>query len=234
MELTLESAFSTGGIVGHIAFMLLVISMLMRRLWLLRVFVIASALVAITYDAVWLKDPVGVFWETMLVLVNVAQLTILYLEGRWAKFSDDERVFAETKLPDLGKAHCRRLLEKGFWVTGEDGTFLTRQGEPVSHLFYLARGKATIFSGDYAVGSCGAGSFIGEMTVLNGEPATGTAVLSDTSHYWMIETAVLRQLVAANPEIHQALSASFTAGLKEKLVHSNEFIAETASQNINR
>ena len=54
MELTLESAFSVGGLVGHTSYLLLVVSMLMRRMFWLRVFVIASAIVAITYDAVWL------------------------------------------------------------------------------------------------------------------------------------------------------------------------------------
>ena len=51
MELTLESAFSTGGLVGHFAYMLLVISMLMRRMIWLRIFVILSALVAIALMA---------------------------------------------------------------------------------------------------------------------------------------------------------------------------------------
>lgn len=71
MELTIESALSPGGLVGHTSYLLLVVSMLMRRMWLLRILVIASSLVAITYDMVWLKDPVGVFWESLLVSVNV-------------------------------------------------------------------------------------------------------------------------------------------------------------------
>jgi hypothetical protein len=73
MDLTLESAFSTGGLVGHASYLLLVLSMMMRGMTLLRIFVILSAFVSILYDMVWLKDPVGVFWESMLVLVNIVQ-----------------------------------------------------------------------------------------------------------------------------------------------------------------
>ncbi len=76
MDLTLKSAFLTGGMVGHLSYVLLVLSMVMRRMSLLRMLVIASAFVAITYDWFWLKDPVGVFWETLLVLVNIVQLSI--------------------------------------------------------------------------------------------------------------------------------------------------------------
>ncbi|MEO1158958.1 MAG: cyclic nucleotide-binding domain-containing protein, partial [Pseudomonadota bacterium] len=74
MELTLESAFSTGGMVGHFAYLLLVVSMLMRRMFLLRIFVILSATIAIAYALFWLKDPIGVFWESLLVVVNAVQL----------------------------------------------------------------------------------------------------------------------------------------------------------------
>jgi len=227
MELTLESAFSTGGIVGHTSYLLLVFSMLMRRLSLLRMFVIASSLIGIFYEFVWLKDPVGVFWESMLVTVNVVQLAIVYTESRRAKFSPEERAFSDLKLPDLEPAYCRRLLNQGLWVTGNKGTVLTQQGEPVSHLYYLADGEVVIYSGGHPVASCGAGSFIGEMTVMDGEPATGTAVLTETSRYWMIEASALRKLAHSKPDIDRALGSSFTAGMKQKLVHSNKLIAET-------
>lgn len=75
MELTLSSAFSPGAMVGHLAYLLLVASMLMRTLFALRLLVIASALVAIAYAAIWLNDPVSSFWEALLVVVNILQIT---------------------------------------------------------------------------------------------------------------------------------------------------------------
>ena len=59
MELTLESALSVGGLVGHLSYLLLVEWTLMRRMWALRVLAIASALVVIGYDEFWLQDPIG-------------------------------------------------------------------------------------------------------------------------------------------------------------------------------
>ena len=103
MELTLESAFSTGGMVGHTSYLLLVISMMMRQLNLLRILVIASSFVAIAYDVIWLKDPVGVFWETLLVAVNIIQLTIVYFENKVVKLSPEELAFADRWLGDLGR-----------------------------------------------------------------------------------------------------------------------------------
>ena len=62
MELTLESAFSPGGLVGHLGNILLVISMLMRRMVWLRILVILSATATIIYSIYWVVDPVAVIW----------------------------------------------------------------------------------------------------------------------------------------------------------------------------
>lgn len=82
MELTLESAFSSEGALGHFAYLLLVSSMLMRRMFWLRLLVIASALVAIAYSALILTDPVSTFWETLLVIVNIGQLSLSWWQDR--------------------------------------------------------------------------------------------------------------------------------------------------------
>lgn len=233
MELSLDSAFSAGGLVGHAAFLLLVISMMMRSISMLRVLVIISSLLAIAYDGIWLSDPVGVFWETLLVLVNIVQLAIIYFENRRARFSAEEHEFIVHKLPNLEKGNCRRLLNQGLWISGEKGTELTRQGEPVKHLIYLATGEAVIHSGGKAVATCAEGSFIGEMTVMNADPATGTAVLDQASRYWMIEADALRKLTKKKPEIGEALNAAFTLGLRDKLQRSNQLISSAGMQTQN-
>lgn len=226
MDLTLDSAFSTGGLVGHLSYLLLVVSMLMRRMGALRVFAIASALTAIFYDVVWLKDPIGVFWESLLVAVNVGQLAVIHLSNRRARFSEEEAEFVHGKFPRLSRGNRRRLLNQGLWVTGETGTALTTERETVTHLIFLASGEAEIRSADKVVAVCEPGAFIGEMTVLSGEPATGTATLSMQSRYWAIEAGALRDLVKAVPEIGESLEASFSRNLRDKLVRSNRFILE--------
>jgi hypothetical protein len=55
MELTLESALSPQGLFGHTSYILLVISMMMRRMVWLRILVILSAIVGITYASVVLR-----------------------------------------------------------------------------------------------------------------------------------------------------------------------------------
>ncbi len=225
MELTIESALSPGGLVGHSSYLLLVVSMLMRTMWLLRSFVVASALVAITYDAVWLNDPVGVFWESTLVTVNVVQLALLYLGNRRAQFSAEEQEFMEGRFQDLGAGLRRRLLDAGSWRDLAVGTLLTRQGEAVQQLVFLANGEVIVQADGATVAICRGGSFIGEMTVLGAEPATGTAIVGRPVRAWSIDGDRLRALAAEYPDIRQSLEAGFSRNVREKLIEANRCIA---------
>jgi CRP-like cAMP-binding protein len=227
LELTLESALSTGGLVGHSAYLLLVLSMMMRVMWMLRVLVIVSSLVAIAYDFFWLKDPVGVFWETLLVLVNVVQLAITHFEERRSTFNSEEAAFIHANFPGLSKKNKRRLLDLGTWIDGEPGTELTSSGKPISHLVYLADGEVTITSNDRIVAVCEAGAFIGEMTVLTAAPANGSARVSAPSRYWAVPAADLRRLVETNEEIEQAIHGCFQRNLLAKLVMANNLIEKS-------
>jgi CRP-like cAMP-binding protein len=227
MELTIESALSGQGFVGHATYLLLVVSMMMRNMLYLRIIVILSALVGITYSAVILHDPVGTFWESLLVAVNIVQLAISHVLDRRARFSLEEVEFMQGCFSDLSPGLRRKLLNRGSWKSGEPGARLTNEGEPVSQLIFLAKGSAVIQSGEQVVAVCDAGSFIGEMTVITGDPATGSAVLTEPSRYWAIDAVALRALVAGKPEFGHALEAAFSRSMRGKLVRSNRFIVES-------
>lgn len=229
MDLTLASAFSLGGFVGHGAYLLLVISMLMRRMSMLRAFVILSALVAIAYDLIWLRDPVGVFWETLLVLVNAVQLTLSWQRNRSARFSEEDIAFTATHLPTLSRSQHRDLLDQGLWISAEPGVVLTTEGVPVDQLVYLAEGQAEVVSAGRTVAMCEAGAFIGEMTVLQGAPANATVRLATPARYWAVGADRLRAFAARSPEIGAALGSSFAMNMRDKLVRSNRMSANATT-----
>jgi hypothetical protein len=221
MELTLESAFSTGGLVGHTSYLLLVVSMLMRTMFWLRIFVIASAFVAITYDAVWLKDPVGVFWETTLVLVNIVQIVLLWRADRVARFTAEERFFLDTRLRGIADGEARRLMNAGSWADLPDGETLTVEGEPPAHLVFIASGRVGIHVGDRRVAECGPGAFVGEMSLIDEGTASATARVEDGARVWRIPVARLESLRQSRPEQTAALDASIARDIRAKLVALN-------------
>lgn len=226
MDLTLESAFSIGGLVGHFSYVLLIISMLMRNMTWLRLFVIASAIVAICYDFFFLRDPVGVFWDSMLMIVSISMLLLAHWKNIRAKFNYEEQLFIKYRFPELQKSDARALLDTGAWVSSERGAELTIQGKAVSHLYYIANGTVDILADGHKVAVCGEGNFVGEMSILTDEPASGTAVLNHSMKYWRIEKKKLIELVKNNPSIAKELDASFSRNYRDKLLLSNKYLQQ--------
>ena len=226
MELTLESALSSGGMIGHLSYFLLVLSMLMRRMTLLRLFAIGSALVGITYSIAILRDPVGAFWESLLITVNVGQLTLMHWSNVRARFNDAEVAFVDAKFPGLSKGKSRQLLDRGTWIEAPDGMVLTEEGRPSGALSYIAQGMVDIVARGVKVSECGTGDFIGEMTVLNNQPATARTIVRGGAQVWQISSRELREMVDRHPEIGREIDAAFARNYREKLIQSNHLIAK--------
>jgi len=221
MEMTLESAFSSQGALGHMAYFLLVLSMLMRRMIWLRILVIASAIAGIAYSVLILTDPVSTFWESMLITVNIGQLTLSWWLDRRTQFDTREDNLRQLHFATLAPNRLRRLLRLGEWITLDAGTRLTRAGALVDALCFLHDGSARVEVGGVSIGRCDVGSLIGEMTVASGEPAFADVVLDGPATVWRIDGAVLRDLAARDSEIGHALEAAFFRMIRKRLAENN-------------
>ncbi|RYH09102.1 Crp/Fnr family transcriptional regulator [Tropicimonas sp. IMCC6043] len=230
MELTIDSAFSTGGLVGHFSYLLLVVSMLMRKMIYLRLLVIASSLVAIAYVLIWLKDPVGIFWESLLVTVNIGQLAVIWYHSVVGQFTEEERLLTEVQLGIAEPALRRRLLSCGVWCDEPVGTELTREGTTPSHLVYLAAGQAQIFRDGHSVAKCGAGNFVGEMSLFQRDhQANASAVVSAPARCWKISHERIRHLRDTHPELARAIDVGLARDMRRKIETGNASrVTETA------
>ena len=164
LEIIVESVFSTGGLLGHLSYILLIVSMLSWKMYWLRVGVIASALAGIAYALIILNDPVAVFWESLLLIVNLFQLVRLILAERPVSLSEEESKMVRTAFSGLSELDARRLIDQGFWIEREAGTVLIREGTAVDNLYYLSSGMAEVRSRDKIVGHCKFGLQAGIFT----------------------------------------------------------------------
>lgn len=221
MELTLDSALSGQGALGHASYALLVLSMMMRRMVLLRVLVIASAAVYIVYATWVLSDPVSLFWETLLIVVNAGQLALTWWRDRSAQFDAREETLYRRHFDGLKPSAMRVLLGQGAWVTLEPGAQLARAGVPVDALWYLASGSARVKVGAAVVGQCEEGGFVGEMTVSSGEPALADVVIAQRAEAWRIAASDLRDLSRRRPDIGAALGAAFFRMIRHRVGEGN-------------
>ena len=221
MELTLESALSPGGMVGNASYLLLIASMAMRDILWLRCLAIASGVTGIAYDAIWLSDPVGVFWESCFTLTNVIQWWLLVREQRKLRLTATERGLWHNYFSNLSQAECKRLLLASRTVSGKAGDVLIANGQIVDHLYMLVEGEVSIFVDGVNVSQCGPGDLLGEMSFLTGEPAAAETRFVSDAQLIRIEQDSLATLVQSSTELGRSLSSLISQNLVDKLSRQN-------------
>lgn len=211
----------------ELSYALLVVAMLLPRLVLVRLVVGAAAAAGVAHA--WLThDQTSLIGLGALLLVCVALTARRLWENRSVRFTAEEQAMLDRLFAGLPISRARHLIDQGLWLNGKAGEVMTREGEPVDHLFYLAEGEARVLVTGHEVGLCRAGDLIGELTVLSGESASATVILTTPARFWCARADDLRPYVEAHEDIRRAIEHGFATVLKAKLRASNRAIADAA------
>ena len=209
----------------QLGFALLIAAVLAPRLHHGRLLIGAAAL-AWLGRALWVGDAVTAAWSGLLAgLCLILAGRRLWDDGN-VRFTADEAAMVDGLFGELPKSRARHLIDQGLWLTGKAGDVMTREGEQVDHLYYLAEGEARVLSMGRQVGVCRPGDLIGELTVLSGETASATVILNAPARFWCAPADDLRPYVEAHEDIRRAIEHGFATVLKAKLRASNRTIAE--------
>lgn len=214
---------------GHISYVLLITSVLMRRMHHLRMIAVSAG----TFSAIYyvtLGDWVSFFWESVFTLVNLVQLVILFIENRRGRFSAEEQKFIDTVLHGLERVHARRLVKLGKWSEIEDGEVLITEDTTPGQLYFVVNGTARVERHGRPVGLVGPGDFLGEMSYLTGKHATATVTTLTPMRCLTFDRKELRAHLSRHPEVQHAMEAGFNRNLVDKLVKTNVGKPGEASQ----
>ena len=218
--------FKPETLVGQLAFLLLVLGVLSQRYSRARVMIAAGAFVGFVHSLIISQNDLAAFWWGLLLLASLAVLARRLFENNKTRFTAEEETMLAGLFSALPRSRARHLLDQGFWLSGRQGDVLTRENEPVSHLYYLAAGEARVISHGRQVGLCRAGDLVGEVTVLSGDRASATVILSGPSRFWCAPAQVLRPYLQTHSDVRHALEEGFATSLQSKLRSSNALMAE--------
>lgn len=216
-----DIAFLTDGFFGHLSYILLIVSSLMRRMFWLRIFVMGSALAGIVFDYVVIGNVVGAFWQVLLLIVNVVQITLLWLRDHRARFTDEEAVLIARWFQGGTPGKRRLLLDLGRWETLPAGIALTEEGKRPQFLSYLSAGSAYIATDRKRFTEVGAGHFIGEMSLMGDGLASADVETGTDTRVWRIEREKLDNLRATQPDLYGVIEAAIALNLREKVIDGN-------------
>lgn len=211
----------------ELGYLLLIAAVLMPKPHQMRSLVAAAAVAGIAH-AFWVRDRVSLVWSILLLAACLAMLGRRFWENRSVRFSTEEQAMLDRLFTELPRSRARHLIDQGLWLSGKAGDVLTREGETVDHLYYLAEGEARVISMGSQVGLCRPGDLIGELTVLSGETASATVILNSAARFWCAPADDLRPYVETHDDVRRAIEHGFATVLKAKLRASNRTIAEAA------
>ena len=215
----------------HLGFLLLAVAVLVKRPIVARSLVGGAAL-AWLVRAGLLGDPTITLWAGLILGLALIVVGRRLWRDSAVRFTPDEQHMMDSLFDGLPRSRARHLVDQGVWISGRAGDTLTREGEPVDHLYYLAEGEARVLCRGVEVGHCAAGDLIGELTVLSGETATATVILTRPSRFWCAPAEDLRPYVETHEDIRRAIEHGFATVLKAKLRASNRTIAEAAGASV--
>jgi CRP-like cAMP-binding protein len=181
---------------------------------------LAASLCVLASLAAWF-NPFSAFIEISWLLLSLFGIARLWLLTRGLTFTDEERTFLDAALPGLSRLTARRFLAAGQWQDLAPGTVLTREGEPVGQLTYIASGAASVSHAGAEVATIPEGLFVGELGVLTRAPATATVTVTAPTRAFTIAAAPLAALVAKHPDLRLSLDAGIGADARRKILGAN-------------
>ena len=179
----------------------------------------AAGLVLVSLAANWNLSAavIQISWIT----ISVVGITRVWLLTRALRFTPEEEGLIASRFATMRRIDARRLLDRGVWHDGAAGTGLTGEGEPVTHLVWLADGGADVIVGGQKITEIGGGEFIGELASLHRGPASATVVLNRPTRYFAIPSEAMQALIRNNPDLRAQLEFAFAGNIRSKLIATN-------------
>jgi hypothetical protein len=200
---------------------ILALAMLPTREWWIRNIALMAGLAFIAAFAIPVINPIGLALSLAFFAINLVQTLRLKQGASQAWMNEDERFFFERGVPGLDPKLVRKLLSIGTWHDFEEGHMLMHQGQDMPYLQFVSRGAATVLDKERAVGVCGPGDFLGEMSLVSGGPASATVKITHPTRICAFDPVALAPLLESNPPIKLALGQGLSRNLTDKLDRMN-------------
>ncbi len=183
---------------------------------------IAASLVLISLSASFNLSAaiVQVFW----IVISIFGIARIFWLRHRIRFNAEETAFLNDALPHYPKTAARRLLDAGTWRDARDGVVLTTEGEPVTHLHYIASGSARVEAGGATVAEIARG-MVGEMNVLEAGPASASVIVESGARVFTVSGDALRRICRTDGEFRLFLEQSLSTATRRKLIEANARLA---------
>ena len=205
--------------IGHASFLITALSFALRDMMALRIFAIVSGLIGIAYNYLIPAGPLWlvIFWLAVFITINAVRIVGIILERRTIEFTEEEAELRETVFSNFSPVEFKKLIRIGEWQNVETGETLAEQGSVIGDLKLLYNGEVKVERDGAEIGRARDGAMIGEISFIQGGPATATVQATKPCRYVSWPGDELRRLLTRNPSMDIAMKHVFSVDLMRKL-----------------
>ena len=202
----------------HAANILLLVAYSVRDILRLRLFALASSVIAIPYFVLQPTPLWAAFsWTILFTGVNMFHAWRLFQERRPVKLTPEEEEVRRLVFAALPHREVLRVIGLASWSTVAAGERLVEPGKPLESLALVVRGNVQLTEAGRTLGKLGAGEFVGSALLLTGAAADVEAVTLDPSRLLRWELGTLERYLNANPETRNVFQRHVARELAGKL-----------------
>jgi len=202
----------------HAANVLLLLAYSVRDILWLRLFALASSLIAMPYF-VFQPTPLwaALSWSVLFAAINLFQSWRLFVERRPVKLTPEEEDVRRLVFRDLAPRKVLQVLSIGSWITVETGERMIEHGKCVEGISLVVRGKVRVTRDEHVLGDLVAGNLVGSALLLSGIPANVDAVAVEPVRAMRWEVGTLEHYLNAHPETRIIMQQHLARDLAGKM-----------------
>ncbi|MYL24979.1 cyclic nucleotide-binding domain-containing protein [Halomonas alkaliantarctica] len=156
-------------------------------------------------------------WQVAFIVINAFNLTVLLLQRRPVKLSDEEQWLKHTTLRLLKPRKIRRLMQRAERYEVPSGEHLIHQGHELNALLLLLSGEASVKADGQRRAMLQPGDFAGEMSFISGKLTSADVVAEAPVRYIAWPASTLERLYQRDPELKDALQGTIGMDMANKL-----------------
>lgn len=205
---------------GHATYLLLAISYMVRDIFWLRMISIPASICSILFNYFAPTEPLWLIinWNLLFLTLNAVQLWLIYRDERKLKISGELAKFANLASPRLSTSQAVWLFQKGDREDITGPMTLLEEGKVAEDLILVLKGHLQISRNKSALGECGSGTILGEISFLTDEPHSATVSVDEGEEATILRwnQSRLKSFAKSRPSFHVALQKYLAANLSRR------------------
>jgi CRP-like cAMP-binding protein len=214
----------------HIANILLLAAYCVRDILWLRLFAVASSIIALPYLMFQPTPLWAAFgWSVLFAGINIFHAWRLFRERRPVQLTSEEEEVRRLAFGDLPPREVLRVLSMGSWTTTAAGERLMEHGKSIESVSLVIHGKVRVTNEGRTLGELGAGEIVGSALLIRGVVSDVDAVTVEPARIIQWDTATLERYLNAHLETRSVLQRHLARDLAGKLLRMGIEVSKVPS-----